>query len=156
MDFKMAVGLLDGLVGASLVAYAIVLLALTTSMNIAELLGLRWKRVNLSGDSIVLGDRALSGESIAVRENYYRGVFGTVKQKSRNRDLPIPRVVLPVLRRLMDESSFKEPDNLVFRNRIWNCAVGREEFDETDHQTGCSEVGDAVDGGARVPPYTFH
>jgi integrase len=114
MDFDSAVGLLDNLQGVSLVAYAIVLLALTTSMNIAELLGLRRKRVNLSKNAIMLGDRLVDGESIAVRENYYRGVFGTVKQKSRNRDLPIPQVVLPVLRQLIDESRFKEPEGLVF------------------------------------------
>jgi hypothetical protein len=36
MDFKMAVGLLGGLEHVSLSAYAIVLLALTTSMNIAR------------------------------------------------------------------------------------------------------------------------
>ena len=114
MDFKMAVGLLEGLERVSLIGYAIVLLALTTSMNIAELFGLRRKRVNASKDPIMLGDRSLNGESIAVRENYYRGVFGTVKMKSRNRDLPIPKVVLPVLQELMDGSKFNGPDDLVF------------------------------------------
>lgn len=114
MDFKMAAALLEGLERLSLVAYAIVLLALTTSMNIAELLGLRRKRVNLSENPIMLGDRSLDGGSIAVRENFYRGVFGTVKKKARNRDLPIPAIVLPVLRKLMEESPFTEPDSLVF------------------------------------------
>jgi integrase len=114
MDFKMAVGLLEGLEPISLSAYGIVLLALTSSMNIAELLGLRRKRVNLSKDPIMLGDRSLARESIAVRENFYRGVFGTVKQKSRNRDLPLPRVVLPVLQHLMEESPFNDPESLVF------------------------------------------
>jgi integrase len=114
MDFNMAIGLLDGLLRVSPVAYAIVLLALTTSMNIAELLGLRRKRVNLSNAAIMLGDRSLSGESIAVRENFYRGVFGTVKQKSRNRDLPISRGALPVLKEVMAGSNFKGPDDLVF------------------------------------------
>jgi integrase len=114
MDFKMAIGLLEGLERVSLVAYVIVLLAVTTSMNIAKLLGLRRKRVNLSKEPIMLGDRSLNGESIAVRENFYRGVFGTVKQKSRNRDLPIPNVVLPVLKELMDGSKFDGPESLVF------------------------------------------
>jgi integrase len=114
MDFKMATALLDGLERVSLVAYAIVLLALTTSMNIAELLGLRRKRVNLSEDPIMLGDRSLEAGSIAVRENFYRGVFGTVKQKARNRDLPLPKVVLPVLQHLMAESKFQGPEDLVF------------------------------------------
>lgn len=114
MNFDMAMGLLKGLETVSFEAYSIVLLSLTTSMNIAELLGLRRKRVNLSAEPIVLGDRILKGESLAVRENCYRGVFGTVKMKSRNRDLPLPKVVLPVLRELMDRSKFKGPDDLVF------------------------------------------
>ncbi len=114
MDFDMAIGLLEGLEGVSLVAYTIVLLALTTSMNIAELLGLRRKRVNLSKEPRMLGDRLLEGESIAVRENFYRGVFGTVKKKARNRDLPIPKPVLSVLARLMEDSAFKGPEELVF------------------------------------------
>jgi integrase len=61
----------------------------------------------------MLGDRSLDGRSIAVRENFYRGVFGTVKKKSRKRDLPIPKAVLPVLQELMDCSKFKGSD-LVF------------------------------------------
>jgi integrase len=114
MDFEMAFGLLESLERASFVAYAIVLLSVTTSMNIAELLGLRRKRVNLSPDAVMLGDRSLDGRSIAVRENFYRRVFGTVKKKSRKRDLPIPRAVLPVLQKLMGGSKFKGPDDLVF------------------------------------------
>ena len=114
MDFKDAIRLLDALHCVSFLAYTFVLLALTTSMNIAELLGLRWKRVNLSKDGIMVGVRLLEGESIAVRENCYRGVFGTVKMKSRNRDLPIPKDVIPVLQRLMESSGFREPDSLVF------------------------------------------
>ena len=65
-------------------------------------------------DPIMLGDRVLKGETVAVRENYYRGVFGTVKKKSRNRDLPLPVAVLRVLKQVMDESEFKGPDDLVF------------------------------------------
>ena len=114
MDFEMAFGLLESLEGISFVAYAIVLLSVTTSMNIAELLGLRRKRVNLSQDPIMLGDRSLDGRSIAVRENFYRGVFGTVKKKSRKRDLPIPKAVLPVLQELMDGTKFKGSDDLLF------------------------------------------
>ena len=113
MDFGMSVGLLKGLMAVSPLAYAIVLLSLTTSMNIAELLGLRRKRVNLSPRPSCLVI-VFYGETLAVRENYYRGVFGTVKQKARNRDLPLPKVVLPVLRQLMEESKFQGPDDLVF------------------------------------------
>ena len=96
---------------------AIVLLSVTTSMNIAELLGLRRKRVNLSEEPIMVGTDILRGESLAVRENCYRGVFGSVKAKSRSRILPLPKVVIPVLRKLMDASKFKGSDDLLFCTR---------------------------------------
>src|SRR3981081_2350726 len=98
MDFESALSLLVRLEAVSLKAYAMVTLVLTTSMNVAELLGLRRKRVNLSTQPIMVGERVLKGETVAVRENYYRGVFGTVKKKSRNRDLPLPEAVLPILK----------------------------------------------------------
>jgi integrase len=114
MDFGSALGLLVRLQAVSLKAYAMMLLALTTSMNVAELLGLRRKRVNLRSEPVMVGDRVLKGQTVAVRENYYRGEFGTVKKKARNRDLPLPVAVLQVLKQVMDESQFKGPDDLVF------------------------------------------
>ncbi|HET7440767.1 MAG TPA: hypothetical protein VFJ47_05640 [Terriglobales bacterium] len=56
----MATKLLCELAGVSFVAYAIVLLSLTTSMNIAELLGLRRKRVNVGTEPVMVGDRLLA------------------------------------------------------------------------------------------------
>lgn len=114
MSFDQAVSLLEGLKDVSTTAFAMVALALTTSMNIAEILGLRRKRVNLSKDSVMLNGRSLGGEMIAVRENFYRGKFGTVKAKARLRDLPIPQALLPVLNEVMNGSAFKGPDDLVF------------------------------------------
>lgn len=114
MNFKSAVALLDGLAALSLNAFGMVLLSLTTSMNIAEILGLRWKRVNLAKGPVMLDSRKLDGETVAVRENYYRGVFGTVKKKARNRDLPLPQGVVAVLKKIMAESHFTGPDDLVF------------------------------------------
>jgi integrase len=154
MDFEMAFGLLESLEAISFVAYAIVLLSVTTSMNIAELLGLRRKRVNLSQDPIMLGDRSLDGRSIAVRENFYRGVFGTVKKKSRKRDLPIPKAVLPVLQELMDSTKVQR----IGRSRVLHGqgnAFGREEPDEPHYQTRCEEAGHAVDGLACFSSHSF-
>jgi hypothetical protein len=76
--------LLVRLEAVSLKAYAMVVLALTTSMNVAELLGLRRKRVNLGTEPIMLGERVLKGETVAVRENYYRGAFGTTAVQDVN------------------------------------------------------------------------
>lgn len=114
MTFNQAVALLEGLKNVSPTAFAMVALALTTSMNIAEILGLRRKRVNLSKDAVMLDGRSFDGEMIAVRENFYRGKFGTVKAKARKRDLPIPQSILPVLAQIMNNSLFSGPDDLVF------------------------------------------
>ena len=46
------------------------LLSITTSLNVAEMLGLRWKRVNLSAQLQVVSGQVLQPCTLAVRENY--------------------------------------------------------------------------------------
>ena len=60
-------------------------LSMTASLNVAEILGLRWKCVNLTEERATVGGELLEPFSLAVRENYYRGKFGSVKAKSRRR-----------------------------------------------------------------------
>ncbi len=114
MTFDQAMALLRALKEFSLIAYAIVLLSLTTSMNIAEMLGLRRKRVNLLKDPIVIDGRLVDGETIAVRQNFYRGEFGTVKAKGRVRDLPMSDELVKTMQRIINESKFSGEDDLVF------------------------------------------
>jgi len=52
------------------------LVSMTCSLNVAELLGLRWKRVNLTGEPVVMGIQVLQPFTLAVRENCYRGSSG--------------------------------------------------------------------------------
>lgn len=114
MDFNQAMEFLVALKEVSAVAYAMVLLALVTSMNIAEMLGLRRRRVNLTEVPITVDGRLVDGPSVSVRENCYRGVFGTVKAKSRVRDVPISTPVVEALQRAFADSAFSGPDDLVF------------------------------------------
>ena len=65
------------------------LLSMTASLNVAEMLALRWKRVNLSPEPAIVVGEILQPRTLAVRENYYRGQFGTVKAKSRRRCVPL-------------------------------------------------------------------
>jgi integrase len=114
MDFNQAMGFLAALKEVSAVAYAMVLLALVTSMNIAEMLGLRRRRVNLTEVPTMVDGRLVDGPSVSVRENCYRGVFGTVKAKSRVRDVPITMPVVEALQTVLTDSPSSGRDGLVF------------------------------------------
>jgi len=55
------------------------LVSMTCSLNVAELLGLRWKWLNLTGEPVVVDTEFLHPPTLAVRQNYYRGQFGSPK-----------------------------------------------------------------------------
>lgn len=93
-----------------------VLLSMTTSANVAELCALRWKRVNLSDETVVVDGVTIPPHCFAIVENYYRGEFGSTKAKARNRVQPIPSVVVPLLAGLK-LSRMPAPDDLVFSSR---------------------------------------
>ena len=93
------------------------LLSMTTSLNVAEMLGLRWKQVNLTAQPQVTSGDVLQPYTLAVRENYYRGKFGSVKVKSRRRDVPLGNSVVIALLQLQARSKFIGPDDLVFASR---------------------------------------
>ncbi len=97
---------------------AMALVSMTTSLNVAEMLAMRWKRLNLTQEVAVVGREALEPWSLAVRENYYRGKFGSVKAKSRRRNLPLSRSVVSELTEIRAKSKFAGPDDLVFASRF--------------------------------------
>jgi len=90
------------------------LLSMTASLNVAEMLGLRWERVNLTGEPVTVGTEVLQPYTLFVRENYYRGEFGTVKAKSRRRSVPLSTSVVAGLAALRNRSKFTGPSDLVF------------------------------------------
>ena len=93
------------------------LLSMTASLNVAEMLALRWKRINLSTEPAIVGGEILQPRTLAVRENYYRGQFGTVKAKARRRSVPLGTSVVRALAELRARSSFIGPDDLIFASR---------------------------------------
>lgn len=93
------------------------LVSITGSLNVAEMLALRWRRLNLTGEAVVVGGEVLPPYTLAVRENYYRGKFGTVKAKSRRRTVPLSSCVVRLLIELRQRSKFNGPDDLVFASR---------------------------------------
>jgi len=93
---------------------AMVLCASLTSMNIAEVCGLRWKRVNLSAESVIVDGESIPGYHAAVREQWYRREWGTVKAKARRRNLPLPSLLVEALRALRASATFTGPGDPVF------------------------------------------
>src|SRR5581483_6608466 len=67
-----------------------VLASMVTSMNVAELCGLLWKRINLTPKTIFSAGEAIPPCSALVRENFYRNTRGTVKSKARRRTVGLP------------------------------------------------------------------
>jgi hypothetical protein len=93
-------------------------LSLTTSLNVAELSGLHWKRINLSGKFVHSAGEAIAPYSLHVRENYYLNRWGSVKTKSRQRTVGLPDYVESQLVAVRDASSFTKPDDPVFTSRV--------------------------------------
>ncbi|MCB1021013.1 MAG: tyrosine-type recombinase/integrase, partial [Acidobacteria bacterium] len=93
------------------------LLSMTASLNVGEMLALRWKRVNLTSDPTVSEGELLPPYSLAVRENYYDGVFGSVKASTRRRIVPLPPMVVETLAAHRASSLHPNPDDIVFCSR---------------------------------------
>ncbi len=80
----------------------IALVGLYTGLRISEILGLRWKRVDLFGGSI------------RVEEASYRGILGQPKTKASRREVPLPFTVVQALTEHRSRSQGTSPDGLVF------------------------------------------
>jgi integrase len=93
------------------------LVSMTTSMNLAEICGLKWRCVNLSSESIIWDGEAIPPHSLAVRESYYEGEFGPPKTASRRRFVPLPEVAVAALQLLKNVTRFSAPDHVVFATR---------------------------------------
>jgi integrase len=78
----------------------VVLVAVSTGLRIGEILGLRWRRIDLLRNTI------------EVAETYSSGEFGPPKTRSSHRTIPISRSLAEVFKRLRPPSC--EPEALVF------------------------------------------
>lgn len=89
------------------------LMAILTTMNMAEICGLQWKCVNLTEAWSNTDDEPIPPGTIAVRKEWYLGELISVGRKSRRRNLPIPESVLAILIGLSHRANFKQPDDFV-------------------------------------------
>ena len=90
----------------------IALVAMLTKMNIAEICGLQWKHVNLTGVWSSADGEQIPPITIAVRRRWYRGEMDNVKN-TRRRDLPIPGQLLPTLLRISGRKIYAGPNDFV-------------------------------------------
>jgi integrase len=93
------------------------LITILTSMNVAEICGLQWKRVNLSDEWSMADSEPIPPRTLAVRHQWYRNRLSPIKQKSRKRNLPIPEPLLPILLALSHRDEYTGPDDFVLVSR---------------------------------------
>ena len=89
-------------------------LAVMTSMNIAEICGLKWKRINLGSEPIMMDDERLLPCMGAVREQWYKSEWSSVKAKAGRRYVPLSHWVLEELRELQQREQWTRPEDPVF------------------------------------------
>lgn len=85
-----------------------------TGLRIGEAVGLRRKRMNLSGDALLIDGEMIPPMSLAVRESFVRGAYQSVKSPKSRRNIPIPEWFAPHLLRHLSQSKFQSPDDPVF------------------------------------------
>ena len=67
-------------------------LAVMTSLNVAEICGLKWKRINLTAAPTIMNDQLLSAFMAGIRQQWYKGEWGSVKAKARCRYVQLPKM----------------------------------------------------------------
>ncbi len=82
-----------------------VLLGILTGLRMGEILGLRWKDLDL-----------VSGQ-LRVEQAVYRGQVGSPKTKGSRRTLPLPQGLIGVLTSFKAQSARRSDEGLVFRTR---------------------------------------
>jgi integrase len=85
------------------------LLLATTGLRIGEAMGLRWRRVNLSPESIDCDGEVVAPESLFVAENYVLGRYQSLKNASSRRVVPMPGWLVGELRTLKAGRSGEDP-----------------------------------------------
>ncbi|HUQ94998.1 MAG TPA: tyrosine-type recombinase/integrase [Bryobacteraceae bacterium] len=92
-----------------------VLTAVLTSMNIAEICGLVWKRVNLTEAWAVVDGESLPPFSLHVVQQWRLGEYTSVKEKTRNRPIELPAALVAALLSIKQSRGlFVGPEEPVF------------------------------------------
>ena len=92
-------------------------LSLACSLNVSEMCGLRRKWVNVGEAAAVVDGEVLAPMSLAVREHYYNGRYGSLKTGRRRRIVPLTPELVEMLRGVMLRSRDQSPEAPVFQSR---------------------------------------
>jgi len=96
------------------------LIAIILGMNVGEICGLQWRRVNLSEKESSRSDgEVIPSRSIIVREEWVRSHLIAVPQRRKSTRM-IPRSLLPILRDLKCREEFAGPEDFVLVSRRGN------------------------------------
>ena len=93
---------------------ALVVILAVTGLRIGEAMGLRWKRVNLTDQPAMVDGELIPAYTIAVRENFVRGAYGTLKTSKSRRNIPLTTESWYQFTRLRQVAKFANPDDPVF------------------------------------------
>lgn len=88
-----------------------------TSMNVAELMGLCWRHVNLTDAPVIVDAEVLPPRAIAVRQQWRLAEYTTLKGGSRRRNIPMISVVAETLAEMKSRLKFTGPGDPVFSAR---------------------------------------
>jgi integrase len=91
----------------------VALIMILTGMNVAEICGLQWQYVNLTGTWSEADGESIPPGCIAVRKQWCLGHLDKLGKQGRNRILPIPEQLSTVLARLRQRARFSGPEDFV-------------------------------------------
>lgn len=92
-------------------------LSIATSMNVAEMCGIRLKWCNFTDQIKVVEGEVLAPFSIAVREHWYDNERGTLKAGRRRRNVPLTADIAAELALFTARETFAGPDDPLFVSR---------------------------------------
>jgi integrase len=93
------------------------LLAILTDLNITEICGLRWKCVNLGIDAIHDECGSIPERSISIKNEIVSGALANGPKRGRDRNVPIPEPLFPMLAGLRRRGTFNGPHDFVLASR---------------------------------------
>jgi integrase len=91
--------------------------SMLTSMNVAEICGLVWKNLNLSGQFAIVDGEAIPPMSLVIRQQWRLGAYTSVKETARARTLPIAGPLAGVFAVMKQRAEYVGPGDPVFASR---------------------------------------
>jgi site-specific recombinase XerC len=98
--------------------------SLCTSTGIAEMTGLKRRRLNLTRETRMVDDKLLPPYSAWIAENWSKQEFRDTKNVHRERIIPIPQVLVPLFEEVLDRRHFTGPEDAVFASSTGKPVVG--------------------------------